>query len=223
MKAQKRMSKKQIKGDRLVSTTFQATEYIQKNQTPFVIGAVALVVVIVLVSLLKTSTDRRKTEAAMMLSRAELTAAVGETDQYIADLRRLADDYAGTTPGRIATLRLGNYYFAQKQYSDAERYFKLILNKYTSDKLMAAGASVGLGAIYEIQGKYGDAAEHYRNAAAYTPNEIWTPGYLLKAGQNFALAGDKVAAEEAFGEIEKNHQNSSEVNAARRGLAELKY
>jgi len=57
----------------------------------------------------------------------------------------------------------------------------------------------------------------------FTPDEIWTPDYLLKAGQNFAKAGDKVSAEEAFGEIEKKFANSADASTARRALAALKY
>lgn len=223
MKVQKRISKKQIKGDRLVSTTFKATEYVQKNQTPFIVGSVVLIVILALVLLLRTSANRKNDEASALLSRGEMIAASGNVDQYVADLRRLADVYQGTPAGKVATVRLANNYFYQKQYDDAKRYFQLILDHYADDNLLSAGASAGLGAVYELQGQYLDAAKSYRRAVEFTPDETWTPGYLLKAGQNFAKAGDKVSAEEAFGEIEKKFANSTDASAARRALAALKY
>jgi len=152
MKVQKRISKKQIKGDRLVSTTFKATEYIQKNQTPFIVGSVVLIIILALVLLLRTSANRKNDEASAILSRGELTAASGNVGQYVADLRTLADDYQGTPAGKVAAVRLASNYFYQKQYDDAKRYFQLILDHYADDNLLSAGASAGLGAVYELQG-----------------------------------------------------------------------
>ena len=38
MSPAKRITKKQIKEDKLVTTAFKASEYIQKNPTPFIIN-----------------------------------------------------------------------------------------------------------------------------------------------------------------------------------------
>jgi TolA-binding protein len=89
--------------------------------------------------------------------------------------------------------------------------------------MMASGAAAGKGACLEIKGNYPEAAKAYLRAAEYNSGDIWTPNYLLKAGQNFVKAGDKTSAQAAFEKIEKTYSNTPEVNSARRALAELKY
>jgi predicted negative regulator of RcsB-dependent stress response len=223
MKPEKRISKKTMKEDRLVSTTFKATEYIQKNQTPFIIGAIAIVAIFSLVMLFKWNTDKKKVDGASILSRAEMTGAMGQMDQYLADLQLLSDNYSGTAAGKIATLRLANNNFDAKKYDNAEKYFDKILDRYSDDKMLAASAAAGKGACLELKSNYAEAAKFYRRAAEFKSGDLWTPNYLLKAGQDFMKSGDKKSAQAAFDEIEKKYANTSESNSARRALAELKY
>ena len=123
MSAEKRITKHTMKEDRLVSTTFKATEYIQKNQTPFVIGTIAIVVIFGAILFIRWSGGRKASDSAALLSRAEMVGAMGQMDQYLTDLQLLSNDYAGTTAGKVATLRLANAYFDQRQFDEAEKYF----------------------------------------------------------------------------------------------------
>jgi predicted negative regulator of RcsB-dependent stress response len=221
MSADKRPTKRSMKEDRLVSTTFKATEYVQKNQTPFIIGTLAIVVIFVAIMFFKWSGNRKKTESAALLSHAEMLGAVGQMDQYAAELQILADNYGGTSASKIATLRLADNYFSAKQYAQAEKYFNEVLDNYSSDIMAAASAAAGIGAVNEAKGNFAEAAKYYQRAADYKSGELWTPGYLLKAGQNFAKAGDKKSAQAAFDEINQKFATSSENNIAKRSLAEL--
>jgi predicted negative regulator of RcsB-dependent stress response len=221
MSAEKRITKRLMKEDRLVSTTFKATEYIQKNQTPFIIGAIALVVIIGAVTLIRYSANRKANESTAVLFQAEMMAAAGQMDQYAANLALLSDNYGGTTAGKIATLRLANLYFDQKDYDKAAIYYTRMMDKYTDDKMVAATGAAGKAACLEAKGNYLQAAKFYEKAASYKSGELWTPVYLLRAGQNYANAGDKKSAEAAYDRIEKQYANSSETNTAKRYRAEL--
>jgi TolA-binding protein len=221
MSADKRMSKRSMKEDRLVSTTFKATEYVQKNQTPFIIGTIAIVVIFAAVMFFRWSGNRKKSDSAALLSHAEMLGAVGQMDQYMAELQLIADDYSGTAASKIATLRLADSYFATKQYDKADNYYTKVLDNYSSDNMAAASAAAGKGACNEAKRNYGEAAKNYQRAADYKSSDLFTPGYLLKAGQNFAKASDKKSAQAAFDEINKKFANSTENNIAKRSLAEL--
>jgi TolA-binding protein len=223
MSVEKRMSKRQMKEDKLVSTTFKVTEYVSKNQTPFIIGVAALIVIASAIMFFNMSSKRSKTDAASLLTQAELNGASGTADQYLADLQNISTKYGSTNAGKIATLRLANTYFSRKQYDKAEQYFDIVLDKYTDDKMLAASAASGKGACREIKSDYATAAKMYKQAADDTPNQIWTPSYLLKAGQNFAKAGNKDEARKVLEEIGTKYANSTESGAAKRTLAELQY
>ena len=211
-----------MKEDKLVSTTFKATEYVQKNQTPFIIGIVGIVVIFAAIMFFRWSGERKRTESAALLSRAEMIGGMGQMEQYTATLTMLADDYSGTTAAKIASLRLANDYFTQKQYDNALKYFTVLSDKYSDDKMVATSAAAGKAACYELKSDYAQAGKYYQQAADFKSGDIWTPGYLLKAGQNFAKAGDKKSAEAAFDAIAKNFGNSNENNIAKRSLAELR-
>ncbi len=221
MSAEKRISKHSMKEDRLVSTTFKATEYIQKNQTPFVIGTIAIVVIFGAILLIRWSGSRKLNDSAALLSRAEMVAAMGQMDQYLTDLQLLSDDYTGTTAGKVATLRLANAYFDQRQFDQAETYFTRLIDKYSNDNMAAAAGASGKAACLEIKGNYLEAAKYYQKAADFKSGDLWTPGYLLKAGQNFARAGDKTSAIADYDLIQKQYPNSAEGSPAKRYLAEL--
>jgi predicted negative regulator of RcsB-dependent stress response len=221
MKADKRITKKRIKEDRLVSTTFKATEYIQKNQMPFVIGTIGIVVIFALVVYMRWNSERKRNEAAGILTRAEIIAGMDDLNQYYTDLGHLSDNFGSTPAGKLATLRLASSFFENKDYPNAEKYFKRILDHYSDDVILSAGAAAGLGAIYEIQENYRQAGDNYRRAAELSDGESWAATYLLKAGLNLSKAGDKEQAAAAFKQIEEKYQNSTEFSAARRALAEL--
>jgi tetratricopeptide (TPR) repeat protein len=221
MSPEKRMTRHTMKEDRLVSTTFKATEYVQKNQTPFIIGIIAIAVIFAAVMFFRWSGNKKTSESAALLSRAELVAGMGQFDQYTATLQMLADDYAGTNAAKIATLRLADSYFADKQYDKADLYFTKVLDNYSKDNMAAASAAAGKGAWLEIRKDYKLAAKYYQQAADYKSGDLWTPGYLLKAGQDYAKAGDTKSAQAAFDEITQKYANSVESNTAKRSLAEL--
>jgi TolA-binding protein len=223
MSVEKKMTKRQMKEDKLVSTTFRVTEYVSKNQTPFIIGVAALIVIASAIMFFNMSSKKGKSEAASMLTQAELNGASGSTDQYIADLQNIVSKHGGSTAGKIATLRLANTFFTRKQYDKAEQYFDTVLKKYSDDKMLAASAAAGKGACRELKSDYLTAAKLFREAAEKSPDQIWTPNYLLKAGQNFAKAGSKNEAKEVLEEIGTKYATSTEAGPAKRTLAELQY
>jgi len=223
MSVEKRITKRRMKEDKLVSTTFKATEYVQKNQTPFIIGTIAIIAVFALIVFMRWSGERKRSEAAGILTRAEITAATQNMEQYFADLELLSANYGGTAQGKLATSRLANNYFRAQDYVRAEIYFKRILDRYSNDDILCAAANAGMGAINEVKGDFRQAGEYYEKAAAFGDTPSWASSYLLKAGLDYSKAGDKEKATQALKIIEEKYQNSLELSPARRALAEISY
>ncbi len=223
MSPAKRISKRQIKEDKLVTTVFKASEYIQKNPTRFVISGVAVAVVFIAVVLLLWSADRKKNEAATLLARAHLAFDAGLVEEAFGDLKSLAENYSGTNQAARATFILANRSFQEKNYTEARDHYERLIAAYDKDKMMLSSAVAGAASCTEIDGDRLEAARLYLEAAMIFPDELWAPRYLLRAGINFVAAGDTASARIAYSEIDSSYGNSVQANTARRSLAEIKY
>ncbi len=223
MSPARRITKKQIKEDKLVTTAFKASEYIQKNRTPFVIGGVGVAVVFIAIVLMMWSADRKKNEATTLLARAHLAFDTGQVDAGIGDLRALAENYSGTRPAARGTLLLANYYFQEKNYTEALDYYNKIIAGYDKDRMMLSNAIAGAAACKEIDGDRLEAGRLYQEAARIFPDELWAPDNLLRAGVSFVAAGDTASARIAYSEIDSSYGNSMQAKEARRSLAEINY
>ena len=223
MSPARRITKKQIKEDKLVTTAFKASEYIQKNPTRFVISGVAVVVIFVAIVLMMWSADRKENEAAALLARAHLAFDSGQVEDAVADLKNLSDNYSGTDPAAQATFILANRSFQQKNYVEAKSYYDRVIAGYDKDKMVLASAVAGAAACMEIDGNRLEAARLYMEAARIFPDELWAPHYLLRAGMNFVAGGDTSSARMAYSEVDSSYGGSMQANKARRSLAEINY
>jgi TolA-binding protein len=222
MSPAKRITKKQMKEDRLVTTAFKASEYLQKNPKPFLIGGSAAAIIFIAILLFFWNIDKKNDEAEGYLSRAQLANDRGLTNEAIADLKKVVDEFSSSRSASSACFTLSNILFDNRNYEEALQYFVLTVEKYASDKMKAASAAAGAGACHEQLGNRQEAGRYFKMAAALYPEEMWAPEYLLRAGWNFAAAGDDESARQAFNEIISKYAKSKELNTARRSLAEIK-
>jgi len=221
MSPSKKMSKHQIREDKLVTKTFQTTEYIQKNPKPFIIGGIVLAVLFSAVVILKYIVDKRKEDASNLYIRANMSLAMGNLDGALADFNSLVNDYGSSTYARSARLMLANKYFGEKDWDRSQEEFEKLLKNSGNDKMIESIAAAGLASCYEQKSDFANAGKYYFRAYEIYENPIFSPANLIKAGQNYAKAGDKTNASAAFKIIEEKFNTSSEAAAARRHLAEI--
>jgi len=221
MNTGKRITKKQMKEDKLVSSVFKTSEYVQKNPKPFIIGGSAIAIIFIAITLVMWNTDKKNSEAAGYLARAQISYDRGLTNDAIIDLKSVVDNYAGTEYAAPACFNLANIFFENKNYEEALPYFVKMVENYPTDKMKAAGAAAGAAACHEQLGNRQEAGRFYKMAAELFPDEMWAPDYLMNAGRNFAAAGDLESAKLAFNKIITNYKQSRELNNAKRSLAEI--
>ena len=162
----KKLSKKEIKEDKLVTTFYEAKGFYEENQTKIlaVIGAIAIIIVAIVLYINKVESNNEI--ASIELSRVIPSynsgmyqeAIEGKPGTKVLGLRKIADEYGGSEQGELARIYLANSYYFTGQLDNA-------LDEYDaysgSDDLMISSALAGKASVYEAKSDYESAAEFY--------------------------------------------------------------
>lgn len=136
------------------------------------------------------------------------------------DLKKVADQYAGTSAGAEAGMLLAQLKLDQGDYPGAVATLK-DLTARTPSGPYAASLRALLGDAYAQQGKPADAAAEYDRASQLTqmPNERAL--LLSKVGRAFAAAGNHDKARQAWEALAVQQDNAALAAEARIRLGEL--
>lgn len=128
------------------------------------------------------------------------------------------DNYGATTAGNLANFYVGSIYMKKGSYSSA---LPFLGDFSSSDYVMQARAYSLLGDAYMQQEDFSEAVSYYSKAAAYKPNEFFTPVYLLKAGLAYEKLEDFGSASKQYETIVNEYSKSNEVDKAKKYKARL--
>jgi outer membrane protein assembly factor BamD (BamD/ComL family) len=211
-----------MKEDKLVTTTFKFTEFVQKHPREFLIAGAGLVVVVLVVLFLISSNKSRNQKAAELLGKARVELESGEFQAATTDLQNIWRSYKGTDAAQEALYLLGNSYYYGKDYDQALRYFQEFVSRYPkTDPLLLSGAYSGIGDCHVQKKEYGQAAESYLQAASKIKDDLLIPSLLLSAAQAYSYANQQDKAKELYERIITKYPNSKVVTQARLELAEI--
>lgn len=223
----KRISKKEMKEDKLVTSYYSAHNFFVENQAKILIGlgAVALVVVAVILFSNKKSND--DLTAAALLSKVipvfeagQYQEAVdGQPSSNIKGLKSIVEDYGSTENGEVAKIYLAHAYTFLNKWEEAYNYYS---DYGGSNVILKSTALAGEAAYYETKENYKEAAGLYKKAAKNSDTNPSNAEYLLKAGINFIKTGNKEEAESLFNEIKEKYKTSPVVQELDRYLIQLK-
>ncbi|OGU54335.1 MAG: hypothetical protein A2V66_14250 [Ignavibacteria bacterium RBG_13_36_8] len=222
----KKLSRKQIKEDKLVTTYYKVLKLYEKYQSKIlmILGAAAVVVVVIVLYSSKVSEDNRI--ATTQLSRIMNTYNTGSYQEAIdgvpgtnvVGLRKIVEDYSSTQQGEYAKIFLANCYYFLGNYRTALEYY----DDYSgSNTLYKATAFAGCANCYEAMNEIEKAAELYQRAASLSESDPNNPEYLIKAGKNYIKMGQTEEAKLLLEKIKKDYKNSSFSQEADRYLAEV--
>ena len=209
----KKLSKKEIQEDKLVTTFYEAKSFYEKNQTAIfsVIGVVAAIIIGVV--LYANKMEENNLAASVELTRVMKTYNVGLYQQAIdgqagtkeIGLIKIVDEYSGSEQGELARIYLANAYFFTEQYDKAlEEY-----DDYSgSDNLMVAAALAGKAACYEVKEDYQSAAKYFSKAAEISDYDPSNSEYLLNAGINYLKVKNIKEAKIALNKVKKDYSTS---------------
>ncbi len=216
----RRITKKEMKEDKLVTTAFKFSEWIQKhlNQVLLVAGGVVLVAIVVF--FVFSSKARRNQKAAELLGKATLEFQAGNASQAITDLHTVTDKYGGTKSAGPATFYLATTYFYAKDYAKAKATFQRFVEKYPEDPLFLASAQAGIGQCDMENGEFEAAGDNFMQAISFNPDGILVPQYLFSAGQAYLKANQSEKGKEVLQRLIDQYPDSKEAYKAKEKLAE---
>jgi outer membrane protein assembly factor BamD (BamD/ComL family) len=215
-----KLTKRDIKQDKFVTSMLRAQEYFLENSTRL-FGVIAAVVVVVVVALLLVSSGRKKErEAQEAFGRAAVEFRAGNFQLAAVDFQSVVDNFGGTDAARLASLYLADAYFQLENYDQAEKYYRLHLDKYAFDDLLTANATAGLAHCLRAKGSMKEAGEKFFEVYKRFPSSHLSKDCLFLAINSFAAAGDAKAAREAYDIFSRFPGESQRVLEAKQLMVE---
>ena len=224
----KKISRKEIKQDGLVTFYYKAVKFIDDQKKYLSIGMGALAVLIVVIVLLVSSRRKSNEQASSDLSQvisiynqgAYQDAIDGKQTQgqKIKGLKKIVDEHGSSEAGEVAKIYLANSYYNLKQYDNALKAF----DSYggSIDHLKAA-AYAGQAACYEAKNDAQKAAEYYLKASKVSSANVLNPSYLMSAGINLIESGKNDEAKDALKSVKKNYPKSEYASQVDRYLSQV--
>ncbi|MBN1155297.1 tetratricopeptide repeat protein [candidate division KSB1 bacterium] len=209
LKPTKRLTKKQIKEDKLVTTYFKVMDYIEQNQKIVIIGTVSIIVVALAIILFMRSKRNAELSASLELTKARVEIQQNNLESATDILTSLVDNYKGTENAGRGVFYLGNINYSQGDLEAAMKYYKDYIDDYKDNDILASSAYAGLAACYEQKGEYLEAAKIYEKAAREFPKNFQAPEQLMAAARCYRLANVKNKAHEIYQKVIDDYPNSN--------------
>lgn len=220
----KKISRKKVKEDKLVTFYSNTLNFYEKFQTKIIIVVGAIAVIILAFVLYSNKMEQDNLTATTHLSRVIPLYQSGDYQEAIdgtpgtnvIGLKEIAEEYGSTEQGEVAKIYLANSYLFLGKIDEAMDTY----SDYSgSNKLFTAAALAGEAGCLAAKGEYEQAAEYYEDAAGINENNAANPDYLLKAGINYLEADMHEDAKIVLEKIKKDYNNSIYSTDADRYLA----
>jgi tetratricopeptide (TPR) repeat protein len=226
LKAQKKISMKEIKEDRIVTMYFQAQAWINENKrlAAYIVGAPIAIAVIIFFWIQKRSEWNLEANAKLAkvmtyYDQGKYNEAVnGSPQEGVQGLEAIVEEHGSVPSGEVAKFYLANSYFALGNYSKALSTYDDVS---ISDKMIKSAALAGEAACYEVKGNYSEAASYFEKAASKGIPDLQAPGNLQRAAVNYAAAGEKEKAVDILQKIKKEFPSSVAARDVDKYIAEF--
>lgn len=210
----KKLSKKEIKEDKLVITYYKVYNYVLENKNRLGIYLGGLLVVIAAIYFYMNNKAENNVQAGIQLSRvmglydagAYLETIEGRQGTKIVGLKKIVSEYGSTENGETAKIFLANSYQMLGKVEEAYKYYE---DYGGSNKVFEATALSGEAGYYADKKEYEKAADLYLSASRVAKENVLNPEYMLKAAVNFIDAGKKEDAKDLLETIRKDYQTST--------------
>lgn len=214
LKKKKKLSKKEIKQDKLVEFYYKAYGFFDDNKSRILTYGVVVIVIAAALVFYFNHNNEENTEAGIQLASvlqsydqgAYLNAIEGQAGTNVIGLRKIVAQYGSTENGETAKIYLANSYNRLGKTEDAFKYYK---DYNGSIPMYKATALAGQAGYYADKKEYEKAADLYKKAASISETDVLNSDYLLNAGINYINAGEKSKAKSMFEKIKKDYATSS--------------
>jgi tetratricopeptide (TPR) repeat protein len=210
LRPSKKITRKELKEDKLVSTYSTVTSYYEQNKRTISIAllAAAIVIAAIVIYVRNRADANEKAHAALGAISGYIdngqyqTAIDGVPGRNIQGLRAIVENFGNSPGGELARFQLASSLLALGKYDEALEHYKSFS---PPNALLESGRRAGLGACYEARKEYEDAGSEFEKAAAADPKDPRVPEFLHNAARNYAAAGEKEKAVELWKRLKKSH------------------
>jgi tetratricopeptide (TPR) repeat protein len=222
----KKITKKEIRQDGLVTFYYQAISYFEqyKKNISLIGGGIAIlaVIVVLFVSHRKSNNEQASFDLAQIIKVYESgnykEAVEGRPGTKIKGLKKIVDEYGSTNFGEMAKVYLAHCYYFQKKYDEA---LDLYEDYGGGIEHLQSVSYAGQAACYEVKDDYEKAADLYLKAAKVSADNSMNPQYFLFAGINYLDAGQREEAKDMFETIKREYPKSTVMNQVNRYLVQV--
>jgi tetratricopeptide (TPR) repeat protein len=207
--------------------------FVQKNGKMIVIISVAVIVLVGLILLFKSNSQKNEENAMIALSRVETYYFQGDyenalfapdslptvRDKKVIGLVKIVNEYGSTKAGERATLFAADAYFNLGKFPDAKIYYEKAIQSKNNE--IKVGGYAGSAACNEKDGKLKDAAANYLKAVNLINDEGLKLRYLYFAGLCSEKTGEKNEAKKIYRQIINLNKFSEFNNMAKAGIVRL--
>jgi len=226
LRPKKKISRKEIKQDTLVTWYAQVTAFYENNKR--VIGiAVTAVVVVVIAGLVYSKNRSDNNERALaqlsqvdaLYNQGQYQAAIdGVPERNIPGLKSIVDNFGNSRGGELARFILASAYYEVGKYDEALTQFE---DFSPPDEMLAASRYAGIAQCFEAKKNFGEAAKYFESAVGKSPKGVSAAEDLSNAARDFGLAGEKEKALELYQRLKKDYPASQYARDADRFIAQL--
>ena len=220
----KKLSRKEIKEDKLVSFMYGIESFYEDHKSKIVsyglILAIAVIAAYFYVNQQKVENEKAGIELSRVMSIFDqgsyLEAIEGRQGTNILGLKRIVEEYGSTENGESAKIFLANSYSYLGNYEEAFKYFE---DYGGSIDVYKASAMAGMAGYYSSRKEYKKAADLYKKASGVFNLNAQNPDYLLNAAVNYYNSGDKEEASVLLERIKTDYSSSNARTKVDRYLA----
>lgn len=210
----KRLTKKKLKEDKLVTFYYQAQAWFDENTRLVLIGLGAVVIALVAVFVISNAKHKSESQASVDLAIALRSYSNNQFEQAKPQLNSLVDSYGSTPSGKLARFYLASAMYKTKDYHGALVQYNKFAASFKGDDFIKSSAMAGVAACYEQLEQYESAAEQYLKTAKEFSTVFAAPEYLFKAARCYQLAGNNDKASDLYAKIVQDYPDSEVKNDA---------
>jgi tetratricopeptide (TPR) repeat protein len=223
---QKKLSRKEIKEDKLVEFYYRSISFFEKNKNRIFIYLGVLVLVVAAVFIYINHKNSQNDKAGELLGKvmdvydagSYLEAIEGRKETNLAGLKQIVAEYGSTENGETAKLYLANSYAGLGKIDESLKYYE---DYSGSIDIFKAAALAGQASYFASKNEYEKAADFYLKASKISKTDGMNADYIFQAAVNFFDGGQKDQAKSLFQTIKDDYKTSAVFSQTDRYLSQL--
>ena len=228
LKARKKIVRKEIKQDKLVTTYFETKDWVNKQENRkklfITVGIIAFLVVAVIYYVnykkrLNNEAEGKLFSAISLYEQGMYQKAMdGDDSLRIQGFREIINSYGSTENGNIAKFYLANCLYYLKDYDNALSNYE---DYSGSNVYLKASSLAGIGAVYEAKGDPKKAAEYYEKSTKVNKDLVLNQENLFYALRCYSHSGDRENAKRLYLILKDVYPKSSYISEVKRFESEF--